>query len=61
MLLARADQRGYTRSRDLDLTDLPERFLCAADDSGPADGDEKSTVAKSSSDISSSDSGVTIG
>ena len=38
-----------------------ERFLCSIDGGGPADGDEGLIVVKSSSDISSSDSGVTIG
>ena len=55
------DERGYTRSHDLDLCDLLERFLCSADGGGPADGDEGFTIVKSSSDISSSDSGVTVG
>ena len=59
--LACEDERGYTRSRDLDLSDLLERFLCSADNCGPADGDEGSTLVKSSSDISSSDSGATVG
>ena len=59
--LACEDERGKTRSRDLDLSALLVRFLCSADDSGPADGDKESSIVKSSSDISSSDPGVTIG
>ena len=53
--LACEDERGYTRSRDLDLSDLLERFPYSAD------GDEESIIVKSSSDISSSDPGVIIG
>ena len=34
------DERGYTRSHDLDLWDLLERFPCSADGGGAADGDE---------------------
>ena len=35
--------------------------FCSADGDGPADGDEGFTAVKSSSDFSSSDSGVTVG
>ena len=34
------DERGATRSRDLDLASLLERPLCSADGGGPADGNE---------------------
>ena len=44
--LACEDERGKTRSRDLDLSALLVRFLCSADDSGPADGDKESSIVK---------------
>ena len=34
------DERGCSRSRDLDLSNLLERLLCSADGCSPADGDE---------------------
>ena len=57
----REDECGGTCSRDLDLSSLLERLLCSADGDGPDDGDEGFTAAKSSSDFSSSGSGVTVG
>ena len=54
------DGCGATRSRDLDLSSLPERPLCSADGGGRADGDESFISDKSSSDTSSG-CGATIG
>ena len=44
--LACEDERGYTLSRDLGLSDLLDRFPCSNDGAGPTDGEEGLKIAK---------------